>query len=126
VRTALLTGNVEEGARLKLGHVGITDWFDFSLSCFGNDDADRYRLPAIALERARRALGRPLAGGQLVLVGDSEHDVLCGRSVGARSVAVCTGWTPVAVLRALRPHALLPDLSDTTLALEAILARPPA
>src|SRR2546426_5249494 len=32
VRTALLTGNVEEGARLKLGHVGITDWFDFSLS----------------------------------------------------------------------------------------------
>ncbi len=126
VRTALLTGNVEPGARLKLGQFGITGYFDFSLSCFGSDDADRYRLPAIALERARRALGRAFGGRQLVLVGDSEHDVLCGRSVGARSVAVCTGWTPVTILRALRPHALLPDLSDTTRALEAILARPGA
>ncbi len=125
-RVALLTGNVEQGARLKLGFFGIAGCFDFSLSCFGSDDADRYRLPTIALERARRALGRGLAGGQLVLVGDSEHDVLCGRSVGARSVAVCTGWTPMTVLRALRPHALLPDLSDTTRALEAILGRPPA
>jgi len=126
VRTALLTGNVEPGARLKLGQFGITGYFDFSLSCFGSDDSDRYRLPAIALERARRALGRTFGGRQLVLVGDSEHDVLCGRSIGARSVAVCTGWTPVTVLRALRPHALLPDFSDTTRALEAILAQPGA
>src|SRR5438876_3015443 len=84
-RTALLTGNVEPGARLKLGHFGIAGYFDFSLSCFGSDDSDRYRLPAIALERARRALGRTFGGRQLVLVGDSEHDVLCGRSIGARS-----------------------------------------
>jgi len=120
-RTALLTGNVEPGARLKLGHFGIVGFFDFSLSCFGSDDADRYRLPALALERARLHLGAQVAGGQLVVVGDSEHDVLCGKSVGARSVAVCTGWTPAPVLRSLRPDALLDDLSDTARALEAIL-----
>src|SRR6267142_78233 len=120
-RTALLTGNVEPGARLKLGTFGITGYFDFSLSCFGSDDADRYRLPALALARARARLGRDVAGRQLVLVGDSEHDVLCGRSIGARAVAVCTGWTPVQVLRSLRPDVLLQDLSDTTRALEAIL-----
>jgi len=57
-----------------------------------------------------------------VLVGDSEHDVLCGRSVGARAVAVGTGWTPAAILRSLRPHAFLEDLSDTDRAVEAILA----
>src|SRR6266581_8720863 len=84
-RTALLTGNVEQGARLKLGHFGITRYFDFSLSCFGSDDADRYRLPALALERARRTLGDGIAGDRRVRVGDSEHDVLCGRSIGARS-----------------------------------------
>lgn len=120
-RTALLTGNVEAGSRLKLGHFGLADYFDFSLSCFGSDDADRYRLPALALGRARSLLGPSIAGRDLVLVGDSEHDVLCGRSVGARAVAVCTGWTPAGTLRALGPHALLEDLSDTDRALRAIL-----
>src|SRR2546425_7859776 len=110
-RTALLTGNVEPGARLKLGHFGIAGYFDFSLSCFGSDDADRYRLPALALERARRHVGREVAGNQLVVVGDSEHDVLCGKSIGARSGAGCTGWTPAPVLRSPRPGAPLRGLS---------------
>jgi phosphoglycolate phosphatase-like HAD superfamily hydrolase len=121
-RTALLTGNMEEGARIKLGHFGLTGYFDFSLSCFGSDHEDRYRLPELALERARRRLGPQTRGNQLVIVGDSEHDVLCGRSVGARSVAVCTGWTTPETLRALGPHALLDDLSDTPGALRSILA----
>jgi phosphoglycolate phosphatase-like HAD superfamily hydrolase len=120
--TALLTGNMEEGARIKLGHFDLTRYFDFSLSCFGSDHEDRYRLPELALERARRRFGPEVSGGQLVIVGDSEHDVLCGRSVGARSVAVGTGWTPLETLRDLKPHALLEDLSDTERALGAILA----
>ena len=122
VRTALLTGNVEAGARLKLGHFGLERFFEFAISAFGDDSADRYRLPALALARARRALRADLSGSQLILVGDSEHDVLCGREVGARSVAVGTGWTPVETLRALAPDALLDDLSNTEQALEAILA----
>jgi phosphoglycolate phosphatase-like HAD superfamily hydrolase len=123
-RIALLTGNVEPGARLKLGHFGLTPYFDFSVSCFGNDDPDRYHLPGIALERARRAHGPAITGAQLVLVGDSEHDVLCGRGIGARSVAVGTGWTPLETLRALGPDAVLVDLSDTARAVEAILDGP--
>ena len=123
-RTALLTGNVEEGARIKLGLFGITRYFDFALSCFGNDDPDRYRLPPLALDRARRALGAGIAGHQLVVVGDSEHDVLCSRTIGARAVAVCTGWTAVEILSAHRPDVLLEDLSDTERALHAIVGEP--
>ncbi len=121
VRVGLLTGNVVEGARIKLEFFDLTRHFDFSISAFGSDDADRYRLPALAVERARRVIGDGVSGRHLVLVGDSEHDVLCGRSVGARSVAVCTGWTAPETLRALGPDALLEDLGDTERSIAAIL-----
>lgn len=121
VHTALLTGNVERGARLKLEHFNLDSYFDFSISCFGSDDEDRYRLPPLAVQRASRALGRAIAPAELVLVGDSEHDVRCAHAVGARAVAVATGWTPIEELRAFKPDALLQDLSDTQHALDEIL-----
>jgi phosphoglycolate phosphatase-like HAD superfamily hydrolase len=121
VHTALLTGNVERGARLKLRHFDLEPFFDFALSCFGNDDEDRYQLPPLAIARASRALGQAIEPGDLVIVGDSEHDVRCAHAAGARAVAVATGWTPLAELRALEPEALLPDLSDTQRALDEIL-----
>ena len=120
VRVALLTGNVERGARLKLDHFELTRFFDFRISAFGSDHADRYQLPARALQRARDVIGPQVSGDQLVIIGDSEHDVLCGREVGARSVAVSTGWTAAETLRALGPDALLADLSDTGAAVAAI------
>jgi phosphoglycolate phosphatase-like HAD superfamily hydrolase len=120
-RIGLLTGNVEQGARAKVDLFDLTSYFDFSISCFGSDDADRYRLPALAVQRARQVLGEGVFGDRLVVVGDSEHDVLCARTVGARAVAVGTGWTTEARLRALRPDAYLEDLSDTARAIEAIL-----
>jgi phosphoglycolate phosphatase len=117
---ALLTGNVEAGARLKLGYFDLGRHFDFAVSAFGSDHHDRYRLPAIVLDRARRRLGDGVAGTDLVIIGDSEHDVLCGREVGARSLAVATGWTPEATLRALGPHRLFADFSDTGAVVAAI------
>jgi phosphoglycolate phosphatase-like HAD superfamily hydrolase len=124
VRLALLTGNVETGARLKLGYFGLTGRFDFGLSVFGSDDDDRYRLPALALDKARERVAPGLAGRQLVIIGDSEHDVLCGRAVGARSVAVATGWTAAETLRSLGPDRLLADFADTGAAVAAITAEP--
>ncbi len=113
VRTALLTGNMVQGARLKLDLFGLTHFFDFSISCFGSDHADRYRLPPLALERARREFGPGVQQDDLVIVGDSEHDVRCARQSGARAVAVGTGWTSADKLRALKPDAYLESLVDT-------------
>ncbi len=47
---------------------------------------------------------------ELVMVGDGPQDVLCGKSVGARTVAVATGYTSEAFLRELHPDMLLDDL----------------
>ena len=56
-----------------------------------SDDADRYRLPQIALGRALAITGRRYAPEECVILGDTEHDVGCGRGAGMHTVAVCTG-----------------------------------
>lgn len=119
VTLALLTGNIERGARMKLEPPGFNAYFPFG--AFGDDSADRYRLPAIAVARARERTGREFSGSSVVIVGDSVHDVACGRSIGARSIAVATGPTPVEKLAAEKPDALFGDFSDVGAAAEAIL-----
>jgi phosphoglycolate phosphatase-like HAD superfamily hydrolase len=49
------------------------------------------------------------------------HDVLCGRSLGVRAVAVATGRTSMDALKAEGPAAALEALSDTARAVAAIL-----
>jgi phosphoglycolate phosphatase len=119
VTLGLLTGNLERGARMKLEPPGMNPHFPFG--AFGSDSEDRYRLPAIALERAREHCGRRFEGKRIVIVGDSVHDVLCGRPLSVRSVAVATGPTPAARLAELRPDALLESFTDVDAAIEAIL-----
>lgn len=119
VTLGLLTGNLERGARMKLEPSGMNPHFPFG--AFGSDSEDRYRLPAIALERAEAHCGRRFEGKRIVIVGDSVHDVLCGRPLSVRSVAVATGPTPAARLAELHPDALLESFADVDAAIEAIL-----
>jgi phosphoglycolate phosphatase-like HAD superfamily hydrolase len=115
----LLTGNIERGARLKLEPPGFNRYFSFG--AFGDDSADRYCLPAIAVARARERTGRDFPGASVVIVGDSVHDVACGRSLGVRAIAVATGPTPAERLAAERPDALFADFADVDAAAQAIL-----
>jgi phosphoglycolate phosphatase-like HAD superfamily hydrolase len=119
VTLGLLTGNLERGARMKLEPPGFNHYFPFG--AFGSDSEDRYSLPAIALGRAREWSGRRFSGKSIVIVGDSVHDILCGRSLGVRAVAVATGPTPAARLAAQDPDALLESFADVDAAAEAIL-----
>jgi phosphoglycolate phosphatase-like HAD superfamily hydrolase len=121
VTLALLTGNLEPTARLKLEPLDANRFFSFG--AFGSDDEDRYRLPRVALARARDH-GLAFEGPDLVIVGDSIHDVLCGRDLGVRAVAVATGRTSRERLEEAGPDALLADFSDRDAALAAILDPP--
>jgi phosphoglycolate phosphatase-like HAD superfamily hydrolase len=119
VTLGLLTGNLEPCARLKLEPIGANRFFGFG--AFGSDHEDRYRLPAVALARAREVTGVAFEGKDTVIVGDSVHDVLCGRGVGVRAVAVSTGRTSPEALAEAAPDALVSDFSDTAAGLRAIL-----
>ena len=117
----LLTGNIHHGARAKLAAVGI-DPDRFVVGAFGSDHHDRPELPEIARRRAERALGHPVAGNELVVIGDTPADVACGVSIGARAIGVATGRYSVDELRACGAAAVFADLSDTAAVVRAILA----
>jgi phosphoglycolate phosphatase len=107
----LLTGNLLQGARLKLEAAGLG--FDrFRVGAFGSDHARRSALPALAIERARLATGVAFRGKEVVIVGDTPFDISCGAHLGVRTVAVATGTHDAEALAACGPDHLLEDLSD--------------
>jgi phosphoglycolate phosphatase-like HAD superfamily hydrolase len=116
----LLTGNVADGAALKLRSGGI-DPGRFRVGAFGSDSAHRSDLPAIAARRAEPMFGRVPAGADVVIIGDTPADIHCGAALSARAVAVATGGYTVADLAACGPHAVFENLSDTARVMEAIL-----
>lgn len=120
VTLGLLTGNVAGGAAVKLAAAGI-DRARFVANAFGCDAEHRPELPEIARRRGEALLGAPLAGADLVVIGDTPADVQCARPVGARSVGVATGRYSEAELAEHAPAATLPDFRDTARAVAAIL-----
>ncbi|HEX7176851.1 MAG TPA: haloacid dehalogenase-like hydrolase [Pyrinomonadaceae bacterium] len=120
--SALLTGNIEPAARLKMRLVGLADFFTLP-GAFGDDSHDRRDLPALASERINRHLGLALLPSQFIVIGDTPNDIACARHFGARAIGVGTGRVnSVETLRPHSPDALLPDLSDTNRVME-VLAR---
>jgi phosphoglycolate phosphatase len=87
---ALLTGNYEPVARLKLKHAGIGHYFPGGQGAFGSDSEDRAALPAIARRRAGER-GRPHPRADTIVIGDTPRDIACARADGVRCVAVATG-----------------------------------
>ena len=104
----LLTGNMTEMARIKLGHFGIAGRFAFG--AYGEQAPDRNALARAAVARIGREHG--IAPGRCIVVGDTEHDIACARAAGARAVAVATGGSRREVLAAHAPDLLLDDLRD--------------
>jgi len=120
VALGLVTGNIADGARLKLGSAGL--WERFAVGGYGSDHEERNALPEIALERARAHWRAELAAGDAVIVGDTPRDVECGRACGSRTVAVATGTFSADALRASRPDHVLADFSATERVVELLTA----
>ncbi len=119
VLVGLLTGNISRGAQLKLGRFRLESYFRFG--AFGDDHHDRRVLAKIALTKAESLLGRPIAGEETTVVGDTPRDVWCARAIGARAVIVATGQVSRDEILASEPDALLESFEDQGAALSALL-----
>jgi len=116
----LLTGNIEEGARIKLTPTGL--WSYFSVGAYGSDDVDRRRLPSLAARRAHALMGYAFRPEEVVVIGDTPLDIDCARAFGAVAVAVATGQHSRAALLAHGPDLLFDDLSDVDGVVNALLS----
>lgn len=115
---ALLTGNIEPGARLKLSAVDLWQRFDFG--AYGSDHERRDRLPAVAQRRALERTGLEFRGRDIVIIGDTPFDVTCGQALGVWTVAVATGRHTPRELEEAGADVVFEDLSDTAAVVEAI------
>jgi phosphoglycolate phosphatase-like HAD superfamily hydrolase len=113
--SALLTGNIEPAAYLKVEIAGLAEFFTLP-GAFGDESFDRRDLPQLAAKRINDALDAELEPEQFIVIGDTPNDVACARHFGARVIGVATGRVhSVDELRACEPDALLPDLLDVEL-----------
>jgi phosphoglycolate phosphatase len=108
---ALLTGNWERGAGIKLGSVGLSRYFAFG--SYGDDQTDRRALPPVAWERAAAHCGRTFCAEETWIVGDSLLDVECAQAHGIPCLGVATGRTALGALVEAGAYRVHADLSST-------------
>lgn len=109
----LCTGNVVEGARLKLARGGLDRFFDWGASAvcgFAADGEARERLVAAALERAAAHLGRAFDPREALVIGDTPRDVAAAHHAGVPVLAVATGRFGEAELAACGADFVVPTL----------------
>lgn len=106
----LLTGNIKQGAQLKLEHYKL--WDRFAMGGFGDDHEDRNQIAVIARDRGAKMLGTPLRGDEILVIGDTPRDVACGKAIDAKVLAVATGTFSTEQLRDCQPHWAVPDLTQ--------------
>jgi phosphoglycolate phosphatase-like HAD superfamily hydrolase len=120
----LLTGNIEPGARVKLGEAGLNDYFPFG--AFGSDSPHRDKLPPIAIARAEEFCGHRFRGRDVVILGDSIFDIRCGTPHAATTIAIASGKTSAETLLAEAPDHFFRSAEDRHALLAAILGVRPS
>jgi phosphoglycolate phosphatase len=118
---ALVTGNLEPIARLKLRRAGLGTWFASGAGGFGSDHEDRTELPALARRRAAELVhgpgAAPIPRSDTVVIGDTPLDIACAHADGVRCVAVTTG--PHVAAELIDGDAVIDGLDELEVVLDA-------
>ena len=106
----LLTGNTAAGARAKLEHYGLAPYFAGGAFCVDGDD--RPAIARRALDVAAERVGAAIDPQSSFVIGDTPHDVRCGKEIGARTVAVASGTYTLSDLEREDPWLALESLPE--------------
>ncbi len=117
-RVGLLTGNLRDGAMVKLDSFGITDYFEEG--AYGSDNEDRTKLLPVALERFNKKHGTRFLFRDCIIIGDTPRDVSCAKPHGAKVIAVATGPYSFEDLSKTEADVVFHDLGNTSRVMEVI------
>lgn len=87
----LVTGNIEKNAWLKLKSADFDT--PFSVGGFGDNVEDRGDLVVEAIQKAQHHFGTKFLRSDIIVVGDTIHDIASAKKAGVFSVGVATGMT---------------------------------
>jgi len=118
VAQGLLTGNLKRGAEFKLTHYKVWHYFEFG--AFADDSPRRNDLGPHALRRAKERHAEDFSPARTVIIGDTPHDIECGKVIGAQTIGVATGRHSVAELEEHKPTAVFKNFADTAAFLRVI------
>jgi len=110
VLLGLGTGNMEEGARIKLAPSGFNAYFLFG--GYGSDAFHRHALLKKAVSRAKRLAHASFTAQDVYVIGDTPFDVSAGKKAGYKTVAVGTGYSEWKELAASKPDHLARNFKD--------------
>lgn len=108
----VLTGNLRAVARIKLEAFDLDRYLDLRIGAYGDDAPDRAQLVDVARQRTRENRGATFDGQDVVLIGDTPHDIRAAITAGVRSLGVATGKASPAELQRAGATAVIDDLTD--------------
>ena len=109
VLLGLATGNVREGARIKLDRGRLNPYFLFG--GLGSDAEDRVELEPKGVEAGMKLSRNGISPDDVFVIGDTPRDVAAGHAAGYRAVAVATGGFSVQELQKTGADLVITDFS---------------
>lgn len=110
-KTGVLTGNFKPVAVWKLEHTDLAQYFNFGL--YGEEADNRNELAKLVFAKAKSEFDLDLKGEEIVVVGDTIHDLRCGKAIGAKTIIVTNGVnTNILALEQEHPNLLIDSLMD--------------
>jgi phosphoglycolate phosphatase len=101
LKVGIATGNIEQGARIKLRYSGLDSYF--KCGAFGSDSEDRGEIILLAIERAGRILNNGSGFDEVFVIRDTPFDIIHGKAAGATVFGVATGSYSLKDLEMLKP-----------------------
>jgi phosphoglycolate phosphatase len=112
----LATGNFSEAATIKLRHFGIDGYFVGG--GFGEESLERGDVVAAAI----RNVANGASSGDIIVIGDTPHDITSALQNDVLAVGVATGTFSTEELSASGAHAVFQDFADWQVAADALLS----